>query len=116
MACFTTPPPLAAPPPSTASLPRRPPRRGARVAAPRPRGGARLTMGVRAVPSYDGAFELSEVTRFTLVGLLSDAAFCAQVAGNSGAEAAEFTDVLFQPVPYSPGTPRGTFYLCHFSY
>lgn len=114
MACFTPPPPLlsaATRPrrPASSWLGRRPPHPPAAAAttptpAPAP---ARLTMGVRAVPSYDGSFELADETRAKLVEQLGDPAFLRQVAANSGAEEAEFLGVLFQPVPYSPGTPRG---------
>lgn len=117
MACFTTPPPLlsaATRPrrPASSWLGRRPPHPPAAAAttptpAPAP---ARLTMGVRAVPSYDGSFELADETRAKLVEQLGDPAFLRQVAANSGAEEAEFLGVLFQPVPYSPGTPRGAFF------
>lgn len=116
MACFTTPPLLlgaATRPRQAASswLGRRPPHPPAAAAtAPTPAAApARLTMGVRAVPSYDGSFELADETRAKLVEQLGDPAFVRQVAANSGAEEAEFLGVLFQPVPYSPGTPRGAF-------
>lgn len=121
MACFTTPPP----PLVGASRQLQPTSSwlGQRRAFPRPSAAAAttptptpihaparlMTMGVRAVPSYDGTFELADETRAKLVEQLGDPTFVRQVAANSGAEEAEFLGVLFQPVPYSPGTPRGAF-------
>lgn len=123
MACFTTPPPPLVgasrqlQPTSSWLGQRRPFPRPSAAAATTPtptptHAPARLmTMGVRAVPSYDGTFELADETRAKLVEQLGDPTFVRQVAANSGAEEAEFLGVLFQPVPYSPGTPRGAFFV-----
>jgi hypothetical protein len=83
--------------PRTCSPP--PPRRAARAARP--------TMALRAVEGYNGAFGLDKEVREALVRLLTDAEFSARVAVEGKCESVFFTGDLFQPVPYSAGTPLG---------
>ncbi|KAK9834856.1 hypothetical protein WJX81_004161 [Elliptochloris bilobata] len=67
-------------------------------------------MGIRAVESYDGAFELAEGSEQLLKTLLSSHTFCAQVVKQCNLPegvTAGFAGVLFQPVPWSPTTKRG---------
>lgn len=70
---------------------------------------ARVTLRIK---DYQGAgdFDLSEECDTALRSMLHSEALCAQVAreGQLGAGAAvEFTGFLFQPLPWSPSTPKG---------
>lgn len=56
---------------------------------------------------FDGAFELDASARQTLFELLRSQGFYTQVCQHTGCGAVEFTELLFQPVPYSFNTPHG---------
>jgi hypothetical protein len=64
-------------------------------------------MKLKVVESFEAHFTLEPSVQAELFQLLTSEAFLAQVmrAGN-GAEV-EFTELLFQPVPYSSQTPKG---------
>eukprot|EP00245_Coleochaete_scutata_P005298 TRINITY_DN1874_c0_g1_i2.p1 TRINITY_DN1874_c0_g1~~TRINITY_DN1874_c0_g1_i2.p1 ORF type:complete len:196 (-),score=32.92 TRINITY_DN1874_c0_g1_i2:594-1148(-) len=77
----------------------------------RPQAGrGQVMMGIRAVESYDSSFELESDNKSILVQLLSSATFCGQVAKQPGVPLGgtyEFSELLFQPVPWSPVTKHG---------
>lgn len=65
---------------------------------------------LRAVETFDGSFTLDTSSQEVLDALLRSKGFRAQVAEQRGlaeGQAAEFTGMLFQPVPWSPTTKRG---------
>jgi hypothetical protein len=64
-------------------------------------------MGLKIIETYDAQFSLNPDAKTALFALLKQPEFLAQVAANSQLEAIEFTELLFQPVPYSTETPKG---------
>jgi hypothetical protein len=64
-------------------------------------------MGLKIIETYDGQFSLNPDAKTALFALLKQPEFLAQVAANSQLGAIEFTELLFQPVPYSTETPKG---------
>lgn len=71
------------------------------------RGRGVLSMALRAVEAYDGAFGLDADVRDSLVRRLTDPEFAGTVAEQGNCERAHFNGDLFQPIPYSLATPRG---------
>ncbi len=64
-------------------------------------------MGLKIIETYDGQFSLNPEAKTALFALLKQPEFLAQVAANSQLGTIEFTELLFQPVPYSTETPKG---------
>jgi hypothetical protein len=64
-------------------------------------------MGLRIIDDFDGSFILEPDARAILFELLKSEAFLMQVAEQVQCSQVEFTELLFQPVPYSKSTPRG---------
>lgn len=64
-------------------------------------------MGFKIVENFDTSFTLNPEARKTLFGLLSNETFTAQVSQQLKEPRIEFTELLFQPVPYSQHTPKG---------
>lgn len=64
-------------------------------------------MGLRIVENYDASFTLDTEARKTLFSLLSNQSFINQISTNLHEQAIAFTELLFQPVPYSQQTPKG---------
>ncbi len=64
-------------------------------------------MGLKIIDHFDGSFTLDPQVKATLFAHLTAPALCAQVAQAKGWAQAEFTELLFQPVPYSSNTPKG---------
>lgn len=62
---------------------------------------------IRVVESFDASFTLNPEMKETLCALLSSERFLLQIAEMLNVEALEFTELLFQPVPYSAQTPKG---------
>ncbi len=62
---------------------------------------------LRILDDYDGRFTLNPEAKEALFALLANDAFLSQVAGQLNCKAVEFTELLFQPVPYSAKTPKG---------
>ncbi|WP_404789948.1 hypothetical protein [Altericista sp. CCNU0014] len=62
---------------------------------------------IRIVESFDTSFTLSPDAKEALFALLRGETFAAQLVEQLQCGAVEFTDLLFQPVPYSAGTPKG---------
>ncbi|MBI4782877.1 MAG: hypothetical protein HY785_16385 [Oscillatoriophycideae cyanobacterium NC_groundwater_1537_Pr4_S-0.65um_50_18] len=67
---------------------------------------------IKIVDQYDSRFTLESEAQATLFGLLSHPGFLAQVATQLGGDRPEpieleFTELLFQPIPYTPATPKG---------
>lgn len=64
-------------------------------------------MGLKIVQNYDASFTLNPEAKETLFGLLTSEKFLQQVAQQSKCSTVEFTELIFQPVPYSEATPKG---------
>ncbi|AFY71422.1 hypothetical protein Pse7367_3174 [Thalassoporum mexicanum PCC 7367] len=64
-------------------------------------------MSLRVINDFDASFELEPEAKATLFELLKNEAFLAQVAEQSKCDRLEFSELLFQPVPYSTKTPKG---------
>ena len=62
---------------------------------------------LKIVNNFDSSFVLDPEAHDNLLGLLTTESFLNQVAGQIKCEKVEFTELLFQPVPYTPGTPKG---------
>jgi hypothetical protein len=64
-------------------------------------------MKIKVVENFDGSFNIDREAKETLFGLLTSDKFIGQVVEQTGCRSLTFTELLFQPVPYSPGTPKG---------
>jgi hypothetical protein len=65
------------------------------------------TMSLKIVESFDSSFTLEPEAQESLFTLLRSEAFLDQVCQNLQVTKVEFTELLFQPVPYSLLTPKG---------
>lgn len=61
---------------------------------------------IKVIDQFDGSFTLGPEAKLTLVTLLTSDAFLQQVNQQSQSHV-EFTDLLFQPVPYTPTATKG---------
>jgi hypothetical protein len=64
-------------------------------------------MRLKIVEQYDGRFSLAPEARAALFQLLTSPAFLQQIGQQVQCERVEFTELLFQPVPYTPAAPKG---------
>jgi hypothetical protein len=64
-------------------------------------------MPLRIVEHFDSSFTLDPELKMQLFTLLTQDEFLNQVAQELGCAQVEFTELLFQPVPYSATTPKG---------
>ncbi len=64
-------------------------------------------MGLKIVESFDSSFTLEPEAKTSLFKLLTNEHFLQQVIQHIQATSIEFTELLFQPVPYSTETPKG---------
>jgi hypothetical protein len=64
-------------------------------------------MKIKVIENFDGSFTLDPQVETILFGLLTGEKFLQQVAEQANCSTIIFTEILFQPVPYSPGTPKG---------
>ena len=64
-------------------------------------------MKIKVIENFDGSFNLEPEVQAILFDLLMGEKFLQQVAEQAKCETLTFTEILFQPVPYSPGTPKG---------
>ena len=64
-------------------------------------------MPLRVIEDFDGSFTLAPEVKAALFALLKHDAFRQQVAQTAQCPAVEFTELIFQPVPYSQNTPKG---------
>lgn len=64
-------------------------------------------MSLKIVENFDGRFTLDPDAKARLFTFLKSEAFLTQICQQLKAENIEFTELLFQPVPYSTGTPKG---------
>ncbi|MEL6461569.1 MAG: hypothetical protein AAFX46_01830 [Cyanobacteria bacterium J06636_27] len=64
-------------------------------------------MTLKIIQNFDSSFILEPQAKITLFELLENEGFLKQVSQQSKCEQVEFTELLFQPVPYSKTTPKG---------
>ncbi|MDP5018279.1 hypothetical protein FJR11_13560 [Anabaena sp. UHCC 0187] len=64
-------------------------------------------MSLKIVESFDASFTLEPQWQESLFILLRGEVFLSQVCQNLQWQKVEFTELLFQPVPYSLITPKG---------
>ena len=62
---------------------------------------------LKIVNNYDSSFVLASEAKQTLFNLLTNESFLNQITGQGQCQKIEFTELLFQPVPYSTATPKG---------
>lgn len=62
---------------------------------------------LKIVTNFDSSFTLETNAKETLFKLLQNQAFLQQIAAQGKWEKIEFTELVFQPVPYSEKTPKG---------
>jgi hypothetical protein len=62
---------------------------------------------LKIVDSFDGSFTLDPPAKAALFSLLIGEKFIEQIKEQSQSSNLEFTELLFQPVPYSLQTPKG---------
>lgn len=62
---------------------------------------------LKIVNNFDGSFILDPEARDNLFSLLTNETFLSQVAGQSHCKTVKFTELLFQPTPYTTATPKG---------
>jgi hypothetical protein len=64
-------------------------------------------MSLKIIENFDSSFILEPQSQETLFTLLTGEVFLSQVCQNLQWQKVEFTELLFQPVPYSLITPKG---------
>lgn len=64
-------------------------------------------MPLKIIENFDGSFTLAPEAKETLFSLLKGEAFLKQITEQMQCAKVEFTELLFQPVPYSTATPKG---------
>lgn len=64
-------------------------------------------MKLKVVDQYDNSFTLTPEARETLFSLLTSETFLQQVCQQANCDRLEFTELLFQPVPYTPTETKG---------
>lgn len=64
-------------------------------------------MPLKIVEHFDSSFNLDVEAKAALFNLLQGEAFIKQISAQKDCKSVEFTQLLFQPVPYSTTTPKG---------
>lgn len=64
-------------------------------------------MPLKIIENFDSSFTLDSEAQATLFGYLKNDTFLQQIAQQLRCPQIEFTELLFQPVPYSTATPKG---------
>ncbi|HEY9892184.1 MAG TPA: hypothetical protein V6D37_10335 [Candidatus Sericytochromatia bacterium] len=62
---------------------------------------------LKIVNNFDSSFVLDPEARDNLFSFLTNESFRAQVAEQVQCSTVEFTELLFQPIPYTTATPKG---------
>ena len=62
---------------------------------------------LKIITNFDGNFSLEPEAKETLFILLRGESFLKQITEQASGQQLEFTELLFQPVPYSQATPKG---------
>jgi hypothetical protein len=64
-------------------------------------------MSLKIIDNFDSDFTLDPDARVILFDLLKNDNFLVQVANELKCSHIEFTELLFQPIPYTTSTPKG---------
>ena len=64
-------------------------------------------MALKIIQSFDGSFVLDAKAKEILFNLLNSENFIGQICQTLQCKDIKFTELLFQPVPYSINTPKG---------
>ncbi|OUL26474.1 hypothetical protein BV372_26740 [Nostoc sp. T09] len=64
-------------------------------------------MPLKIVQNFDSSFTLEPQAQENLFKLLTNENFISQICQQLQCQKVEFTELLFQPVPYSLSTPKG---------
>lgn len=64
-------------------------------------------MALKIIDHFDNSFTLDPEAKEDLFSLLKSEAFLKQITEQMQSAKVEFTELLFQPVPYSTATPKG---------
>lgn len=64
-------------------------------------------MPLKIIEHFDSSFTLALVAQTALFGLLRSESFLSQLSAQIEGKTVEFTELLFQPVPYTTATPKG---------
>ncbi len=64
-------------------------------------------MALKIIEHFDSSFSLEPDAKAALFTLLTTETFLQEIAQTAGCSSAEFTQLLFQPVPYTASTPKG---------
>ncbi len=64
-------------------------------------------MALKILENFDTKVDLNSESQTLLFSLLNSELFRQKISEQLGAEAVEFTGLVFQPVPYSQNTPKG---------
>ena len=64
-------------------------------------------MGLKIVKNFNASFTLEPKAREILFNLLNNKSFTEQISQRLHETEIRFTEMLFQPVPYSQHTPKG---------
>ncbi|MEC4985868.1 MAG: hypothetical protein SAJ37_13720 [Oscillatoria sp. PMC 1068.18] len=64
-------------------------------------------MPLKVVENFDASFTLTPEAKETLFDFLKNEKFLQQICQQVKVEKVKFTELLFQPVPYSVTTPKG---------
>ena len=64
-------------------------------------------MGLKIVKNFNTSFTLNSEAQNLLFGLLTNKSFTEQISQRLQETEIQFTNLLFQPVPYSQQTPKG---------
>ena len=62
---------------------------------------------LKIIENFDDSFTLDPDVKAALFELLNNPGFLEQIAREAKASTVEFTELIFQPVPYSKNTPKG---------
>lgn len=64
-------------------------------------------MALKIIEHFDSSFSLEPDAKAALFTLLTAEAFLQEISTTASCPAVEFTQLLFQPVPYTATTPKG---------
>lgn len=64
-------------------------------------------MALKIIEHFDSSFSLDPDAKAVLFTLLTAEPFLQEIAQTSGCSLVEFTQLLFQPIPYTATTPKG---------
>ncbi len=64
-------------------------------------------MPLKIIEHFDSSFTLAPEAKAALFKLLRSEAFIHQLSAQIEGKTVEFTELLFQPVPYTTATPKG---------